>query len=78
LFWLFEDDDTVFSFLGEVEPSPTYPILFDTNAQSLKDWKVKGLPTTYIVNRDGYLVYRAIGGREFDHPALIKKVLGVR
>jgi len=72
-----EDDDTVFSFLGEVEPSPTYPILFDTNAQSLKDWKVKGLPTTYIVDGKGKLVYRAIGGREFDHPELIKKVLSV-
>jgi len=73
-----EDDDTVFAFLGEVEPSPTYPILFDTNAQSLKDWGVKGLPTTYVVDGKGHLIYRAIGGREFDHPELLNKVLELR
>ncbi len=69
-----EDEDTVFSFLGEIEPSPTFPILFDTQAKSLKDWKVKGLPTTYVVDKKGKLFYRAIGGREFDHPELIKKI----
>ncbi len=69
-----EDEDTVFSFLGEVEPIPTYPILFDSDAQSMKAWAVRGLPTTYIVNKQGLVVYRAIGGREFDHPELIAKV----
>ena len=73
-----EDDETVFSFLGEIEPSPTFPILFDTKAQSLKDWGVKGLPTTYIVDGKGNLIYRAIGGREFDHPELVNKVLELR
>lgn len=70
-----EDDETVFSFLGEIEPSPTYPILFDSDAKSLTDWHVKGLPTTYFVDREGFVVYRAIGGREFDHPSIIKKIM---
>ncbi len=70
-----EDIDTVFSFLGEVEPTPTYPILFDYDAKSMGDWAVKGLPTTYVVNKQGQLVYRAIVGREFDHPDIIRKVL---
>ncbi|MDH3762571.1 MAG: redoxin domain-containing protein [Gammaproteobacteria bacterium] len=69
-----EDLDTVFSFLGTVEPSPTFPLLFDTDAVSMKQWKVKGLPTTYIVDSEGRLAYRAIGGREFDHPAIRKAI----
>ncbi len=73
-----EDEDTVFSFLGEIEPSPTFAILFDTQAKSMRDWNVKGLPTTYIVNKEGLLVYRAIGGREFDHPELVKKIVALR
>lgn len=69
-----EDLDTVFSFLGTVEPSPTFPMLFDSDAVSMKQWKVKGLPTTYIVDTEGRLAYRAIGGREFDHPEIQKAI----
>ena len=73
-----EDNDTVFSFLGTVEPSPTFPILFDSNADSMASWKVKGLPTTVIVAPAGNIVYRAVGGREFDHPDIINKVRAVQ
>lgn len=70
-----EDLDTVFAFTGTIEPSPTFQILFDSEAQTLGKWKVKGLPTTYIVRPDGTLAYRAIGGREFDHPEIKKKII---
>jgi hypothetical protein len=32
------------------------------------------LPTSFLVDRQGRLVYRAIGGREFDHPE-VERVL---
>ncbi|MCW8964346.1 MAG: TlpA family protein disulfide reductase [Gammaproteobacteria bacterium] len=69
-----EDIDTVFSFLGTVEPSPTFPIIMDKTSDSLKDWKVRGLPTTYVVDASGMVRYRAVGGREFDHPDLVKNI----
>jgi len=72
-----EDVDTVFSFMGQVDPSPSFPILFDLEAYSMKQWKVHGLPTTYIVNPEGKIVYRAIGGREFDHPDIQKTVINL-
>jgi len=72
-----EDLDTVFSFLGIVEPSPTFPMLFDSDAVSMSKWKVRGLPTTYIVDIEGRLAYRAIGGREFDHPAIQQAILAL-
>jgi len=70
-----EDLETVFSFRGTIEPQPSFPILLDSNAATLDAWQVKGLPTTYIVAPDGRLAYRAVGGREFDHPELIKQLL---
>lgn len=70
-----EDIDTVFPFLGRIEPSPSFPLLFDKAARSMSQWKVKGLPTTYVVGPDGNLVYRAVGGREFDHPDVVKQLL---
>ncbi|MCW8908223.1 MAG: TlpA family protein disulfide reductase [Sedimenticola sp.] len=70
-----EDIDTVFSFLGTVEPSPGFPMLFDFEAASMESWGVKGLPTTYIIAPDGTIAYSAVGGREFDHPEILRQVL---
>ncbi len=72
-----EDIDTVFSFLGSVDPSPEFKILFDTNGVSMDRWGVKGLPTTYILKPDGTIVYRAVGGREFDHPKIKQAIISL-
>jgi len=70
-----EDVETVFSFLGTVEPSPSFKMLFDLDGSSMEKWKVLGLPTTFFINIDGEIVYRAVGGREFDHPEIQKAVM---
>ncbi|MCU7914530.1 MAG: TlpA family protein disulfide reductase [Candidatus Thiodiazotropha sp. (ex Gloverina cf. vestifex)] len=70
-----EDEDTVFPFLGTVDPSPTFPILFDTDSSVLTQWRVRGLPTTFVVGPNGKLAYQAVGGREFNHPDLIDQLL---
>jgi len=70
-----EDLDTVFSFLGTVEPSPNFQMLFDSEGVSMQQWGVRGLPTTFIVDPAGRLVYRAVGGREFDHPEIRNALL---
>lgn len=70
-----EDMDTVFSFLGTVEPTPNFQMLLDYDAVSMDAWGVRGLPTTYIIKPDGHIVYKAVGGREFDHPDILQKVI---
>ena len=74
----FEDPDLVFEFTGRLSLEPTFPILFDRESRVSEQFKVKGLPTTYLLDREGKIRYRAIGGREFDHPeveALIEGLL---
>lgn len=73
-----EDVETVFSFLGTVEPSPNFKMLFDLDGSSMDKWKVLGLPTTFFINTDGKIVYKAVGGREFDHPDIQKAVLDLK
>ena len=76
-----ETVDMIFPFLGTLDTQPTFPILLDQDSKVLKSWPVKGLPTTFILDRSGRLSRRAIGGREFDHPEVVKtieKLIGER
>jgi thiol-disulfide isomerase/thioredoxin len=69
-----EDPATVFSFAGHTP----FPVLFDRDAQTMAAWKVRGLPTTFLIDRQGRRAFAAAGGREFDDPeivAIIKQLL---
>jgi len=71
-----EDPNAVFNFIRE------YPIdfrvLLDQESDQLKNWQMNGLPTTFILNYKGEVVYQAIGEREWDNDELLKKVLALR
>jgi peroxiredoxin len=67
-----EDVDQVFAFTGQLEVDPTFEILFDTTSKVSQDYAVRGLPTTYLIDKMGNIRYRAVGGREFDHAEVIK------
>ena len=68
----FESPDHVFSYMGELGTDPSFPILFDLESKVSEAYKVAGIPTTYLVDKFGKVRYRAIGGREFDHPEVEK------
>jgi thiol-disulfide isomerase/thioredoxin len=69
-----EDADTVFSFTGQLEPAPAFPMLLDLDSKAMQAWKIKGLPTTFVVDTSGRVIYRAVGGREFDHDDVIRQL----
>jgi len=56
-----EDEDTVFSFLGEV--APQLNSLLDSDGMLTAKWRPRGLPSTYLVNPEGKLSYVVLGGR---------------
>ncbi len=67
-----EDVDQVFAFTGQLDVYPTFEILFDTTSQVSSAYAVRGLPTTYLIDKKGNVRYRAVGGRVFDHPEVVK------
>lgn len=67
-----EDGDTVFVFTGQLALDPTFTVLYDKKSNVSRKYKVNGLPTTYLIDKKGMIRYRAIGGREFDHPDIEK------
>ena len=69
-----EDADTIGAFNDQFDTPPTFPILLDTRSQVMQAWKVAGLPTTFLVDKQGRIVASAIGGREFDHPEIVSAI----
>ena len=71
-----EDVDTVFTFLADYPVS--FPLLLDQEAEVVRKFPVRGLPTSYVIDPSGRLVYQAIGGREWDEPEILEKIRALR
>jgi peroxiredoxin len=71
-----EDEDTIFTFTGDYPID--FTILLDSSAEVINQWPIKGLPTTFVVDPQGRIVYRAIGGREWDAEELLNLVRALK
>ena len=71
-----EDADTIFTFTADYPV--TFPLLMDLDSSVSNMYPVIGLPTTYFVNPEGYLVYRAIGSREWDEKQMLDKIMSIK
>jgi peroxiredoxin len=70
----FESEDEVFGFVGQLEVEPEFPILLDATSETAQAYGVRGLPSSFVLDREGRIVYRVIGGREFDHPRIVEAI----
>lgn len=61
-----ENWETVAPFLENFEV--TFPVLFDQDSDAIAQWKVLGLPTTFLVDANGKITHRINGGRDWDDP----------
>ncbi len=70
-----ENEDTVFSFLAihapEIRP------LMDRDGRITERWKPRGLPATYLVDKNGMVRYQALGGRPWDEPEYLNFLRGL-
>ena len=71
-----EDEDTIFAFTGSYPVD--FPLLLDRDSSVIQRWSVMGLPTTFVVDPEGRLRYRAIGGRAWDDPKLLAPVRALK
>jgi peroxiredoxin len=59
-----EGEDEVFAFAAEYELE--FPVLLDPSGRLVRRWGAVGLPSTFVVDPEGRVVYRATGEREWD------------
>jgi thiol-disulfide isomerase/thioredoxin len=69
-----EDHETVAGFLDSFSSGIDFPILLDARLEVVKGWPVFGLPTTFILDRRGHMIFRALGEREWTDPAIEEQI----
>ncbi len=52
----------------------TFPVLLDPNGETLDLFEVKGIPTTFIIDRKGIVIGRAIGPRDWKTPEVFSLI----
>lgn len=63
-----EDEETVFRFIFAFDDPIDFPLLLDQEGKVTEQWPVVGLPTSFILDKQGRIVLRAVGGRLWDAP----------
>jgi|ERR1700690_85789 len=72
-----EATDVIEGFSSALDTPPSFPVLLDPIGDAMALWPVRGLPTTFVIDKKGRMAYRAIGGREFDHAQMLNKIEGL-
>jgi peroxiredoxin len=71
-----EDADTIFTFTSDYPV--TFPLLMDRDSAVLKQYPVRGVPTSFVIDPKGRIIYRAVGTREWDDKAIILQILALK
>lgn len=51
-----------------------FTVLSDKKGLNAQAWKIRVLPTTYIIDSDGKAVYKVAGDREWDDPKILEMI----
>lgn len=71
-----DDASAIGEFLAQTPVD--FPLPMDTESEVAQRYPLKGLPTTYVIDPEGRLVYSAVGSREWDDPGLLDQVRALK
>ena len=69
-----EESSTIDRFLNGFDPPLGFRILMDPKMRVVREWQVRGIPTTYVVDRQGRLTEFAEGGINFTDDSVVGKI----
>ena len=71
-----DDAEAIGDFLEETPVD--FPLPMDSDSKVAQRYPLKGLPTTYVIDPQGRLAYRAEGERDWDDPKLLDQVRALK
>jgi len=72
-----EGEDNVFPFISTMKPAPTFNILYDDKKYATRLYSIQAMPTSFIINKKGYITHYAIGEIDYmgnDFLKIINKI----
>ena len=58
-----------------LEQTPvTFPVLLDESGAAAQAWPFSGIPATFVIDDRGRVVYRALGARDWDSEAILRRI----
>ncbi|MBL4614909.1 MAG: TlpA family protein disulfide reductase [Magnetovibrio sp.] len=70
------NEDKIWSFVGDYELD--FTVLIDAKSRVADAWPMQGLPSTFVIDPQGRIIYRAIGAREWDDDDILEQVYALR
>ncbi len=64
-----EEAKDVKAFLENVPAD--YPVMLDPDNTSVQAWKLHAFPSTFLIDREGYIRFAYFGGLEWDEPEVV-------
>ena len=69
-----ESAEEIRRFLEDFDPPLTFPVLLDRDGETFTQWRVLGLPRTFVVDASGNLAYSAEGARQLDSAHIMERL----
>lgn len=69
-----EETESVEAFLLQMKDELTFPILLDKKGVSFMTLGIRGLPISFLLNKEGRNVMTFLGGRDWMDPAQMKLI----
>ena len=69
-----EDKSTIRKFFSDLNIR-SFNVFYDTNVKLAKQFSLRGIPTSILINRDGYEFARIIGSMDFEDPKFVNWLL---
>jgi len=69
-----EAQETVVEFLDAFETQLIFPVWLDPEWKGFGEFGLRGLPTTLIFDKDGNLIERVVGEKEWDQPEVYEPI----
>lgn len=70
-----ESRKEVDAFLQQVPAD--FPVLLNPDGTTVKQWKIIAFPTTFVIDRGGFIKLAYFGGLEWDHPDVVQQLQGL-
>lgn len=67
-----ESEDVVRNYI--TENGHTFPVLLDRTGATGRTYAVRGIPTSYLIGRDGMVLGMTVGGRDWMDPSVLEAV----